>query len=79
MREANRYRRLVITSNRQKLTRITQEENEEEILGNRRKHKLILEVAKSEQKNQLVVEDWLPLQRSQLQNIQPKQKEGEEM
>ncbi|CAG8842430.1 18325_t:CDS:2, partial [Gigaspora margarita] len=35
-------------------------------------------IAKSEQKNQLAVEDWLPLQRSQLQNIQPKQREGEE-
>ncbi|CAG8689482.1 36860_t:CDS:2, partial [Gigaspora margarita] len=35
-------------------------------------------IAKGEQKNQLAVEDWLPLQRSQSQNIQPKQKEGEE-
>ncbi|CAG8653562.1 1248_t:CDS:2 [Gigaspora margarita] len=39
----------------------------------------LLTVAKGERKNQLAVEDWLPLQRSQLQNIQPKQREGEEM
>ncbi|CAG8510923.1 11783_t:CDS:2 [Gigaspora margarita] len=38
----------------------------------------LLTVAKSKQKNQLAVEDWLPLQRSQIQNIQPKQREGEE-
>ncbi|CAG8853765.1 18384_t:CDS:2, partial [Gigaspora margarita] len=73
------------TFNEKKITLFHNKENE---LGETQSTKIIMietkerriiieKIVKNEQKNQLAVKDWLPLQRSQLQNIQLKQREGD--